>query len=188
MKLFLGILELIIVAWVSLALLRFFLQKGGLHISHPLAQLCAQVTDFLVKPARKIIKPIRGWDMAIIALTFFVLLVWQTVVVIFFLIKGLPFSGWTALYLVGNALLLWTKALAYALIICLIIQMVLSFADPYNALMNTVCTVLRPFTYPFRFLRIGRIDFSGSLIFIALWLYTGVAVPYLRYLLRVWLF
>lgn len=185
MKLFLGILELIIVAWASLALLRFFLQKGGLHISHPLAQLCAQVTDFLVKPARKIIKPVRGWDMAIIALTFFVLLVWQTAVVIFFLIKGLPFSGWTVLYLVGNALLLWTKALAYALIICLIIQMVLSFSNPYNSLMAAVNRILKPLTRPFSFLRIGMVDFSGSLIFIALWLWVSVVVPYGQYLLKI---
>lgn len=182
------IIELITLTWASVLLLRFFLQRGGLSVSHPLAQLSMTLTDWIARPARKIIRPVKGWDTALPAAAFVVLLLVQMALIVVRLAMGGSFQAAQVPYAVMNSVLYLTQAAAYALIACLIIQMVLSFAHPYNPLMNTVCNVLRPFTYPFRFLRIGRIDFSGSLIFIALWLYTGVAVPYLRYLLRVWLF
>lgn len=182
------IIELITLTWASVLLLRFFLQRGGLSVSHPLAQLSMTLTDWIARPARKIIRPVKGWDTALPVAAFVVLLLVQIALLIVRLSMGATFSPAQIPYAVANALLYLTQAAAYALIACLIIQMVLSFADPYNPLMRTVCQVLQPFTRPFRFLRIGRIDFSGSLIFIALWLYTGVGVPYLRYLLRVWLF
>ena len=182
------IIELITLTWASVLLLRFFLQRGGLSVSHPLAQLSMTLTDWIARPARKMIRPIKGWDTALPVAAFAVLLLVQIALLIVRLSMGATFTINQVPYAVINSVLYLTQAAAYALIACLIIQMVLSFADPYNALMRTVSTVLAPFTRPFRFLRIGRIDFSGSLIFLALWLYIGVALPYLWYLLRMWLF
>ena len=182
------IIELITLTWASVLLLRFFLQRGGLSVSHPLAQLCMTLTDWIARPTRKIIRPVKGWDTALPVAAFGVLLLVQMALIVVRLSMGTAFQPAQVPYAVMNSILYLTQAAAYALIACLIIQMVLSFADPYNPLMRTVSTVLYPFTRPFRFLRIGRIDFSGSLIFLALWLYIGIALPYLRYLLRVWLF
>ena len=182
------IIELITLTWATVMLLRFFLQRGGLSVSHPLAQLCMTLTDWIARPARKMIRPIKGWDTALPVAAFVVLLLVQIALLIVRLSMGATFTINQVPYAVINSVLYLTQAAAYALIACLIIQMVLSFADPYNPLMRTVCHVLQPFTRPFRFLRIGRIDFSGSLIFLALWLYIGIALPYLRYLLRMWLF
>ena len=182
------IIELITLTWATVMLLRFFLQRGGLSVSHPLAQLCMTLTDWIARPARKIIRPVKGWDTALPVAAFVVFLLVQIALLIVRLSMGATFTINQVPYAAINSILYLTQAAAYALIACLIIQMVLSFADPYNALMRTVSTVLAPFTRPFRFLRIGRIDFSGSLIFLVLWLYIGVALPYLRYLLRSWLF
>lgn len=182
------IIELITLTWATVMLLRFFLQRGGLSVSHPLAQLCMTLTDWIARPARKMIRPIKGWDTALPVAAFAIFLLVQLALLIVRLSMGATFTINQVPYAVINSILYLTQAAAYALIACLIIQMVLSFADPYNPLMRTVSTVLYPFTRPFRFLRIGRIDFSGSLIFLVLWLYIGVALPYLRYLLRSWLF
>ena len=175
------IVEWFAVLWASIAMLRFFLQRGGLHISHPLAQWLHNLTQFVVAPARKIIKPIAGWDMAIVAVVFFVLLLVQIIAWGFLSFARLHMFVVNYLYVIGSALLQLTQATAYALIACLVIQMVLSFSDPYNSLSRTVNAVLRPFTKPFSMLRIGQFDFSGSLIFLALWLWVSIAVPYLRY-------
>lgn len=174
------LLVLITQAWTTLALLRFFLQKGGLAYLHPLAQLCMSMTDWAVKPARRYIRPVRGWDMAVVAVTFAAILLVQSVLVAVALFKGSDFSVILALYVVLGSLLFWSQALAYALIICLIIQMVLSFSDPYNPLMYTVSRVLSPLTAPFSKLRIGRFDFSGSVVFLVLWLWVGIGVPFLQ--------
>ncbi|MDO5685927.1 MAG: YggT family protein [Neisseria sp.] len=182
------LIELLVLAWATLALLRFLLQRGGMHVSHPLAQLCIPLTDPIVKPARRAVKAVRGWDMAIVAAVFFVLLLTQTLLATVPIFKGAGFGLSYALLIVGNSVLFLTQALAYALIICLIIQTVLSFSDPYNPLMRVVHTVLSPLTRPFARLRIGRIDFSGSVLFLLLWLWVGVVVPDLRHRLLTLLF
>lgn len=174
------LLILIVQAWTTLALLRLFLQKGGLSYQHPLAQLCATMTDWIIRPARRRIRPVRGWDMAIVAVTFIAILLMQTLLVVIALFKGADSAAVLGVYIVLNSLILWSQALAYALIVCLIIQMVLSFSDPYNPLMGTVSRVLAPLTAPFAKLRIGRFDLSGSVVFLVLWLWVGVGVPFLQ--------
>lgn len=175
-----NLLILIVQTWATLALLRLFLQKGGLSYRHPLAQLCVTMTNWAVKPARRYIRPVLGWDMAIVAVTFFAILLMQTTLVVIALLKGSDFSVVLALYIILGSLLFWSQALAYALIICLIIQMVLSFSDPYNPLMLTTSRVLFPLTAPFAKLRTRRFDFSGSVLFLILWLWVGIGVPFLQ--------
>ena len=179
------LIESLVVFWCTVLMLRLFLQRGGLHISHPLANLCATLTNFVVRPARKLIQPVKGWDMALVVIAFVCLLFIELAVVLYqVLYLNLPFNAISVLFAVGHTLLLLSVAMAYALIACLVVQMVLSFSDPYNPLMNTVSRVLYPLTRPFSFLRIGHFDFSGSVVFLALWLWVGAVVPYLRYFLH----
>ena len=185
---FIAVFELIITAYASLLWLRMLLQKGGLFLSHPMAQLCANLSDFLVRPMRRLIKPVKGWDTAIAVLSFVIILFAQLITLLFFIYKGSPLSAIMALLWVGNTFLLWSKAAAYALIICLIVQTVLSFSSPYNPLMTVMNRILNPLTRPFRFLRIGRIDFSGSLIFIILWLWVSLVVPYIQQIMMTGIF
>ncbi|MBR6026470.1 MAG: YggT family protein [Neisseriaceae bacterium] len=179
------LIEGLFVFWCTILMLRLFLQHGGMHISHPLANLCASATNFAVRPARKLIPPVKGWDMALVVVAFVCLLLIELGISLYiFFSNNLPFNAISVLFAVGHALLLLSVCAAYALIACLVIQMVLSFSDPYNPLMLTVNRVLYPLTRPFRFLRIGQFDFSGSVVFLALWLWVGAVVPYLRYFLQ----
>ncbi len=182
---FIRLIEGLFVFWCTILMLRLFLQRGGLHISHPLANLCASATNFVVRPARRLIPPVKGWDMALVVVAFVCLLLLELAINLYIALSiNLPFNAIYVLYAVGHALLLLSVSVAYALIACLIIQMVLSFSDPYNPLMQTTSRVLYPLTRPFRFLRIGHFDFSGSVVFLALWLWVGAVVPYLRYFLQ----
>lgn len=182
------LIELMALAWSTLAMLRLFLQRGGLYLSHPLAQFCVTLTNWFVKPARRVIKPVRGWDMAIVVAVFVVLLLVRTLLAAVTIIKGADFGLPLAALVVADSVLFLTQAAAYALIICLIIQTVLSFSDPYNPLMQVTYRILSPLTRPFARLRAGRIDFSGSIVFLVLWLWVGVIVPDIRHRLLTLLF
>ena len=87
------IIELITLTWASVLLLRFFLQRGGLSVSHPLAQLSMTLTDWIARPARKIIRPVKGWDTALSAAAFVVLLLVQMALIVVRLAMGGSFQA-----------------------------------------------------------------------------------------------
>lgn len=170
-------IEFFIQIWASVAMLRFFLQRGGLSYHHSLAQFCASASNWIVKPLRRRILPIKGWDIAIVVAVLLCILLGQIAFAIIGIIMGASAHPLLIAYIASISVLLLTQATAYALILCLVIQMVLSFSAPENPLMRVVNTVIQPLTRPFAFLRRGRWDFSGSLLFIGLWLWTSVLTP-----------
>lgn len=170
---------------VILCLTRCLLQWARLDANHPLLHFCAQATDWLVKPLRKIAPPLGRWDIAC------VLAGWLLYHLAFMLITwvSLP-NGFSAKIAAAHfllAVLSVLKAGAYVLLLGLVIRVVVSFRDPYSALSATLQRIFIPILSPFSFLKLGRIDFSGSILALALWLWLSRLLPQLIRQLNLWL-
>jgi YggT family protein len=148
---------------------RLLLQWGKLPFLHPLAQFCVHSTNWLIRPLRRITPPLGQWDTACILAT----------IIIYYLATALSlFTTFTWIQPDGRiiaasllfSILFSLKALCYALFIGLVIQMFLSLCKPYSILLLTLHRIYMPLTRPFAFLRIGKYDFSATVILIVLWL------------------
>ena len=84
-------------------------------------------------------------------------------------------------------LLYLSKAGAYVLLFGLVLRMIISFSKPYGELLPALQRIFMPLTQAFSMLRIGRYDFSGSVIAIILWLWLTRLVPALIIQLNMWI-
>ncbi|QEY23903.1 YggT family protein [Neisseria animalis] len=169
---------------VILCLARFWLQRAGLDSRHPLAAFVMQTTDWLVNPLGKILPPKRAEWACVIAGLLLYYLVFSVMTLV-----ASPFGFGMKVVLANMlfSLLGVLKSLAYVLLIGLVIRMVCSFRSPYSPLAVALQRVFAPLLAPFSFLRIGRYDFSGSLLVLVLWLWLGRLLPQLVMQLNLWL-
>lgn len=173
-----------VLAIVCLA--RMLLQWGRLHYNQPLAEFCRSSTDWLIKPLRKLAPPLGRWDSACVLA---VLLVYYLAYSAAMLL-GLPETQISAKLVAANVLFTVfsaLKALAYTLLLGLVLRMMLSFAAPAAPVMPVLQRIFDPLTRPFAFLRIGRMDFSATVLVLALWLWLSHFAPQLMMQLNLWL-
>lgn len=171
---------LVIVCWA-----RLLLQWGQLHYRHPLAQFCCRSTDWLVRPLRKIVPPLGPWDSACILAALLISWLAHTAILLAGL-AGAPVSPRAAAASALLAMLALTKGLAYALLLGLVVQMVLSFSAPHAPLMAVLRRIFLPLSRPFAALRIGRADFSLSVWAVLLWLWVSQWLPLLVQRIHLW--
>ncbi len=181
-----NVLLLLADALAIVLLARLLLQWAQLHYTEPLAQFCRSSTDWLVRPLRKISPPLGRWDGACILAVWLVYYTAYTLV----MLAGLPETRPSGRLVAANGLftlLSSFKALAYVLLFGLVIRMILSFAAPHAALMPVLQRLFDPLTRPFAALRIGRFDFSASLLVLLLWLWLSVLLPSMMARINLWL-
>ena len=172
-----------VLAIVCLA--RCLLQWAGLLFEHPLAQFCTQTTNWLVRPLRKATPPLGRWDLACVLACVLVYYLAFTLA----LLLALP-GGFGMRLMAAN--LLFTvlnlfKAAAYVLLLGLLLRMVLSFSKPYSPLLPVLHRIFEPLSRPFVFLKIGRFDFSGSVLVLVLWFWLSAILPQMISRLNLWL-
>lgn len=172
-----------VLAIVCLA--RCLLQWAGLPFEHPLAQFCTQTTNWLVRPLRKATPPLGRWDLACVLACVLIYYLAFTLV----LLLALP-GGFGMRLMAAN--LLFTvlnlfKAAAYVLLLGLLLRMVLSFSKPYSPLLPVLHRIFEPLSRPFVFLKIGRFDFSGSVLVLVLWFWLSAILPQMISRLNLWL-
>lgn len=166
-------------------LTRCLLQWARLPFEHPLAQFCCQTTDWLVKPLRKVTPPLGRWDLACVLACVLVYYLAFTLVLLLALPDGLGVKAMAANMFF--TLLSLLKAAAYVLLLGLLLRMVLSFSNPYTPLLAVLHRIFEPLSRPFVFLRIGRYDFSGSVLVLFLWFWLSAILPQLTSKLNLWL-
>ncbi|UOO81709.1 YggT family protein [Uruburuella testudinis] len=166
-------------------LTRCLLQWAKLPFEHPLAQFCSQTTDWLVKPLRKVAPPLGRWDAACVLACVVLYYLSFTLVLLLALPSGLGIKAMAANLLF--TLLSLFKAVAYVLLLGLVLRMVLSFSNPYSPLLAVLHRIFEPLSRPFVFLKIGRYDFSGSVLVLVLWFWLSVILPQLTSKLNLWL-
>ena len=153
----------------SLALLlRFLMQLLRAPYRNPFSPFLIALTDFLVRPARRVIPGFRGMDLATL------LLAWLTQLLLLagvHALRGYDFSSSLGIALAGLSLLAAVeivKMLLYIIMVAVIVQALLSWISPDSP----IAPVLDSFTRPFlrgiraRIPPIGNVDLSPLFVLI----------------------
>lgn len=148
--------------FVYLLLLRFYMQLLRAPFRNPVGGLVTALTNWIVLPARRVIPGLMGIDLA----TFFVAWFAQALMLTLLLwLRGASLAsapGIAAGLLFGLAAIGLVQASLYLLIGVVIVQVVISWVNPYAPLAPVFDALTRPFYSVFRrFIPpIGNIDLS----------------------------
>ena len=163
------VLEIIFNLFVLAVLTRFYAQAFRAPFRNPIANFVVALTDFAVKPMRKIVPGAMGLDLA----SFVVAWIAQTIllVAVYALLglKALTVAGfWPAI--VVFALVKLLKLSIYLLMGVVIIQAILSWVSPYHPIRPFFDALSRPFLRPFQRLvpLVGGVDLSPLILLVIL--------------------
>ena len=153
-----------------LFLLRFFMQLFRVPFNNPLAYMVVSLTDFVVKPVRRVIPSWGKLDLS----TLFLALITQFLLQYSLLwLRGFPFSlaGQSAwLGLIGMSFLGVFKTVLDVFFYAILLQVILSWVNPHTPIASALNNLTKPILTPIqRFLPMASgIDFSPivALIFL----------------------
>jgi YggT family protein len=168
--------------YTLLLLLRFYLQWARAPQRNPLSDFISALTNFAVRPARRVIPGLWGMDLASL------LLAWLVQFVDVFLVLQLrgyefgaaPGQAILAMMLIAAVMLL--RLGLYIVIVVLIAQAVLSWVNPYSPIAPLLNALSRPFLRPFQRLipPVANVDLSPLFVIIACQLLLMLPVAYLE--------
>lgn len=153
-----------------LFLLRFILQLVRAPFNNPLSQMVVSVTNFAVKPVRKLLPSWGKFDLSTLFLAIITQLLLQLCLV---WIRDFPInlagqSAWTAV--IGMGLLGVFRMCLDVFFYALLLQVILSWVNPHSPLSSVLDSLTKPLLRPIqRILPLaGGIDFSPivALIFL----------------------
>lgn len=127
-------------------LLRFYFQLFRVPYYHPVTQFLITVTDFVVRPARRVIPGWRGLDLSTLVLA------WLTQFLILTgvnAMKGNTVGDYLAAFLL-MALFSLISITVYVLFIMIIAQAVLSWINPHSPLAPILDSFTAPILRPLR--------------------------------------
>jgi len=168
--------------FVVALLLRFYLQWARASYRNPLSEFLQALTDFMVRPARRLIPGLWGLDLATLALAWLVQLV-EILVVLQIKDSGFgPAAGQSFAAAALLALVLLVKIGLYVVMAAVIVQVVLSWVGPYSPLMPLANSMTRPFLRVFqrRVPPIGNVDLSPLFALVVIQLLLMLPVAYLE--------
>ncbi len=155
----------------SLALLlRFFMQLLRAPYRNPLSPFLVAITDFIVRPARRVIPGFSGMDLSTLFLAWLTQCVLLTGVHV---LQGYTFSSTIGVAIIGLALLALieiTKISLYIVLVAVIMQAVLSWFNPHTPLAPLLDSFTRPFLGIFRrrIPPIGNVDLSPLFVLVTI--------------------
>lgn len=154
--------------FVLALLLRFLLQLVRAPYGNPLSSFIFAVTDFAVRPARKFIPGLRGYDLSSLVLAWAVEIVLVGMVLS---MKGYAFGPAIGNAMIGLMLLAAVRLLRlflYVVMFTVFIQAVLSWVSPYSPAMPILQSLSRPFLQIFqrRIPPAGGVDLSPLFVLI----------------------
>ena len=167
-------------------LLRFMLQLLRAPARNPFFQFVAALTDFVVRPARRVIPGWRGLDLATLVLA------WLTEMVQFWIVLQLrgndagTAAGIALIALAALAAVQIVRLTIYVVMVAVVVQAVLSWVNPYNPLTPLLASVTRPFLRPFQkwVPTIANVDLSPLFVLIICQLLLTVPLTWLDALIR----
>jgi YggT family protein len=149
-------------------LLRFFLQLVAAPFHNPVSQAVIALTNFAVRPARRII-PSWGWlDSASLILALLTQLVLQMSVLWLRDFPLLVADGQVFAAMLALALLSLLKLSIYIFLYGVLLQAILSWVNPYTPLTPVLDSLTRPLLKPLRRIMpaMGGVDLTPLAIFI----------------------
>lgn len=175
------LVDTIVSFFVFMLLARFHFQWLRVPFRNQVGAFVVAVTDWVVKPARRVIPPLAGLDLA----TWMSAWMFQTLGVYFLLaLRGWELGaapGVSIAVLLGVAFIDLLRFSLYILLFAVIIQAVLSWVNPYTPVGPVFDALARPFLQPFRRIvpPIANVDLSPLLLIVALQVIL-IPVSYLR--------
>jgi len=143
------VLEVFFGLFVYGFLLRFLMQTMRAPFRNPAGQAVIALTDWAVKPLRKVIPGTKGYDWASLVASYLTLVLQVAVIL-------LIFSGFTAitgdavLFVLATAAIMLLKAALWILIAVVIVQAILSWVAPDGPLAGMLNAMTFPFLRPLR--------------------------------------
>lgn len=156
--------------FLTLALLvRFAMQWARVPFRNPLGQFIVAVTDWMVRPVRRLIPGLFGLDMA----SLFLAWLWQVAyqgIALGFTGVLLAVSPAPTFVVAALALLEVAKISLYLVIGAVIVSAVFSWVNPYAPLAEVFNTLTRPLLRPFRryIPPVGGVDLSPLALLLVL--------------------
>jgi len=168
--------------FVVALLLRFYLQWARVPYRNPLSEFLQALTDFMVRPARRLIPGLWGLDLATLALAWLLQFVEILAVL---LIRGYamgPAAGMVFAAAALMALVMLAKIGLYIVMVAVIAQVLLSWVGPHSPMMPPLNSMTRPFLRAFqrRIPPIGNVDLSPLFLLVVIQLLLMLPVAYLE--------
>lgn len=148
-------------------LLRFAMQVMRVPFSNPFAQFIVKITDFAVRPLRRVVPGWGGYDWSSLLLAW---LIEVLVVTALLWVKGFPFSlagfgVWPVLLGLGAIELV--KLALWLIMGLTLVRALLSWVNPYSPLSPVIYPLTEPLLAPFRrLLPASQFDFSPLVLLI----------------------
>lgn len=163
-------------------LLRFYMQWVRAPYRNPLADFVNALTDFMVRPARRVVPGLWGLDLPTLLLAWIMQLVELLVVL---QVRGYRFGAEVGLAGIGVAALAATavlKMLVYIVLVATLLQAVLSWVNPGSPVAPLLDAMTRPFLRPFRrrIPPVGNVDLSPLVLLVACQLLLMLPVAWLE--------
>ena len=178
------LLDSIATAFVAVLLLRFHLQITRASYNNPLSQFSMTLTDFAVKPLRRIIPGLWGLDLATLMVAWLVEFLLISLVVVLSgraAEFGLALTGGVVL----AALMELIKIALWMVILLQFMLFVISLVNPYSPYMSLLNAMNRPFARPVQKVvpPIGNIDLSPMVIVLVCSVLLQFILPWLARLI-----
>lgn len=154
--------------FVIAVLLRFMMQLFRVPFRNPFAQFIVAITDFAVKPLRRVVPGLLGLDWACLVLALGLEFV---VVIAVYWLDGFPFSlagGRVWPVMLGLATVRLLSLTIYLIIGLTLVRAVLSWVNSNTPLMPVVYELTEPFLRPLRRIipTVANVDLAPLVLFI----------------------
>lgn len=162
---FAQLIDILVGLYITVILLRFFLQYFRADFYNPLSQFVVKATDPLVKPLRKLIPGFGGIDVSSVVLAYLMILL---KIILIMLLEGQLSLNIVFLLLYSVVELL--QSILSLFMFLILIRIILSWVSPggYNPVMAVIAQISEPVVAKFRRLLppMSGFDFSPMLALI----------------------
>jgi len=162
-------------------LLRFVMQWLRAPFRNPLGQAVIALTDWIVKPLRRVLKGWKGVDWASLAATYLFQFLWLLAYALVF--GGFSLAGSGIPFLLVATVVALVKASLWLLIAVVLAQAILSWVAPDGPLSGLLNALTFPFLRPLRKVLPpigGVLDLSPLIVIVVAQLLQMTLVPYLE--------
>jgi YggT family protein len=164
---FAQLIDILVGLYITVILIRFFLQYFRADFYNPLSQFVVKATDPLIKPLRKIIPGFAGIDMSSLVLAYLITL--AKFMLILMLTGQLSFN---VVFLLLYSVIDLLQSILGLFMFLILIRVIMSWVSPggYNPVMAVIGQISEPIVGKFRKLLppMGGFDFAPMLALILL--------------------
>jgi YggT family protein len=169
--------------FVYTALLRFIMQWMRAPFRNPVGQAVTALTDWAVKPMRKVIPGFGGYDWASLVVAWLLQVLWLAVVTALTAPASVLFTGPVAGLIACMALIELLKAALWIVIVTVFVQALLSWVAPDGPLAGVLNALTFPLLAPVR--RVvppigGALDLSPLIVIVLAQLVLMLPVAWLE--------